>query len=188
MKKRCQWVTDDPLYIAYHDDEWGRPTYDDQQLFELLSLEGAQAGLNWLTILKRRENYRRAFDGFDPQIVSQYSDEKIESLINDEGIIRHRLKIQSVVTNAQAVLEIQREFGSFAAYIWEFVGGTPKKNPWKHQEEVPTLTEESIAMSKDLKKRGFKFVGPTICYAFMQATGMVNDHIMECFLFEQPNK
>lgn len=184
MATRCAWVTDDPIYIAYHDNEWGRPVHDDQKLFEMLSLEGAQAGLSWITILKRRENYLKAFDQFEPKKISEYGGTKIDQLMNDKGIIRNKLKIHSVITNAQAFLKIQQAFGSFDTYIWQFVGGKPKLNEWENEEDVPSLTKESEAMSKDLKKRGFKFVGPTICYAFMQATGMVNDHTKDCFLYK----
>lgn len=183
MKKRCSWVTDDPLYIDYHDNEWGVPVYDDRHLFEMLSLEGAQAGLSWLTILKRRENYRKAFDNFDPAIICAYEDDKISSLLANEGIIRNRLKVKSVVTNAKAFINIQKEFGSFSNYLWGFVNGKPMINSWQTQEEVPVSTKESEILSKDLKKRGFKFVGPVICYAFMGAVGMVNDHTKECFLY-----
>lgn len=181
-KKRCEWVTGDPIYINYHDNEWGRPTHDDRKLFEMLSLEGAQAGLSWITILKRRNNYRKAFDGFDPKIIYKYGGEKFEELIQNEGIIRNRLKIRSVITNAEAFLQVKEEFGSFDSYIWQFVDGDPIVNDWKTHAEVPAATKESEQMSKDLKRRGFKFVGPTICYAFMQATGMVNDHIRNCYL------
>jgi len=184
MTKRCAWVTDEPLYIEYHDKEWGRPVHDDQKFFEMLTLEGAQAGLSWITILKRRENYRQAFDGFDPRKISQYDNDKIEELKNDEGIIRNKLKINSVITNAQAFLKVQQEYGSFNNYIWQFVDGEPILNAWASEKEVPAYTAESETMSKDLKKRGFKFVGPTICYAFMQATGMVNDHTKDCFLYQ----
>src|SRR5699024_8903561 len=184
MVKRCDWVTDEPIYIDYHDHEWGRPVHDDRKLFEMLTLEGAQAGLSWITILKRRENYRNAFDNFEPQKISQYGSDKIEKLTNVEGIIRNKLKINSVVTNAQAFLKVQHEFGSFTNYIWQFVDGKPHLNERKNKEDVPSSTKESEAMSKDLKKRGFKFVGPTICYAFMQATGMVNDHTKDCFLYQ----
>ncbi|CDQ41032.1 DNA-3-methyladenine glycosylase I [Virgibacillus salexigens] len=183
MKQRCHWVTNDPIYIEYHDNEWGRAVYDDQKLFEMLSLEGAQAGLSWITVLKRRENYRKAFEQFDPAAVSGFSESKINELAANEGIIRHRGKIASVVTNAQAFLQIQQEFGSFSRYIWNFVDGKPIVNNWQSHEEVPAYTKESENMSKDLKRRGFRFVGPTICYAFMQATGMVNDHIQGCFLY-----
>src|SRR5699024_4222067 len=183
--KRCAWVTEDPLYIKYHDVEWGIPTHDDQKLFEMITLEGAQAGLSWITILKRRENYRTAFDNFDPKTISMYSEEKIQDLLRDEGIIRNKRKVRSVITNAQAFLGIQEEFGSVDHYIWRFVGGEPILNNWETHDEVPALTKESEQMSKDLKKRGFKFVGPTICYAFMQATGMVNDHTKDCFLYHK---
>ncbi|MBY7142218.1 DNA-3-methyladenine glycosylase I [Virgibacillus sp. NKC19-3] len=182
-KRRCKWVTADQLYIDYHDYEWGRPTHDDRKLFEMLCLEGAQAGLSWITILKRRENYRKAFDGFDPKVISTYGEDNIAELLQDEGIIRNKLKVRSVVTNAQAFLSVVEEFGSFDAYIWQFVEGEPIINEWQSHEKVPATTKESEQMSKDLKKRGFKFVGPTICYAFMQATGMVNDHTKECFLY-----
>ncbi|HLS09062.1 DNA-3-methyladenine glycosylase I [Lentibacillus sp.] len=183
MNKRCEWVTDDPIYIEYHDHEWGRPVHDDQKLFEMLSLEGAQAGLSWITILKRRENYRKAFDNFDPEKVAHFDSDRIHKLIQNKNIIRNRRKIESVITNAMAFLNIQREFGSFDHYIWQFVGGEPILNDWADHAVVPSSTEESEQMSKDLKKRGFKFVGPTICYAFMQATGMVNDHTRDCFLY-----
>ncbi|MFD1038272.1 DNA-3-methyladenine glycosylase I [Virgibacillus byunsanensis] len=183
MRSRCEWVTKDPLYIEYHDHEWGRPTHDDQDLFEMLSLEGAQAGLSWITILKRRENYRKAFDDFNPFKVSKYNERKINELLQDEGIIRNKLKVNSVVTNAQAFIRVQKEFGSFDAYIWSFVGGEIILNDWDSHADIPASTNESVQMSKDLKKRGFKFVGPTICYAFMQATGMVNDHVKDCFLY-----
>ncbi len=183
--KRCEWVTDEQIYINYHDHEWGRPTHNDQELFEMLSLEGAQAGLSWITILKRRENYQKAFDYFDPKIVSNYDVGKIEELLNNEGIIRNKLKVNSVVTNAKAFLQVQEEFGDFDSYIWNFVGGEPVLNSWDAHADVPASTKESEAMSKDLKKRGFKFVGPTICYAFMQATGMVNDHTKDCFLADK---
>ncbi|WP_249871405.1 DNA-3-methyladenine glycosylase I [Oceanobacillus saliphilus] len=184
-KERCKWVTSDEIYIKYHDDEWGRPIHDDEKFFEMLSLEGAQAGLSWLTILKRRENYRVAFDHFNPKIISEYKDEKIAELQLNEGIIRNKSKIKSVITNARAFLTIQDEFGSFDNYIWQFVGGSPINNNWKTDAHIPSTTIQSEQMSKDLKKRGFKFVGPTICYAFMQATGMVNDHTKECFLYHE---
>ncbi|SFE15651.1 DNA-3-methyladenine glycosylase I [Lentibacillus persicus] len=182
-RERCGWVTEDQIYIDYHDNEWGRPVHDDRELFELLSLEGAQAGLSWLTILKRRENYRHVFDNFDPEKVAHFDSDKIHKLIQDKRIIRNRRKIESVIINAMAVLRIQREFGSFDAYIWRFVGGEPIVNDWADHSEVPASTAESEQMSKDLKKHGFKFVGPTICYAFMQAAGMVNDHTQNCFLY-----
>lgn len=184
-KPRCEWVTTDPVYIEYHDQEWGRRNQDDQKLFEMLCLEGAQAGLSWITILKRRENYRAAFDNFDPKKVSQYGEEKVKELLHNKGIIRNELKIRSVITNAQAFLAIQQAHGTFAAYIWHFVGGKPIENDWEKHADVPGSTPESIQMSKDLKKQGFKFVGPTICYAFMQATGMVNDHTQQCFLYHR---
>ncbi|OGT27124.1 MAG: DNA-3-methyladenine glycosylase [Gammaproteobacteria bacterium RIFCSPLOWO2_02_FULL_42_14] len=180
-KTRCAWVTDDPIYIRYHDEEWGVPIYDDQSLFEFLILEGAQAGLNWLTILKRRENYRQRFDYFDAEKIARYDDHHVQKLLNDSGIIRNRLKIQSVITNAKAYLAIQEEYSKFSDYIWQFVDGIPIKNNWKNQQEVPVNTTQSDKMSHDLKKRGFKFVGSTICYAFMQAVGMVNDHLMDCY-------
>lgn len=182
---RCAWVNDDPLYIHYHDNEWGVPVYDDQKLFEYLNLEGAQAGLSWYTILKKRENYREAFDQFDPNKIISYDDKKIEELLHNEGIVRNKLKVNAVVTNARAYFKIVEEFGSFSTYIWSFIGGKPIKNHFTVMSEVPATTEISDKMSKDLKKRGFKFVGSTICYAFMQATGMVNDHIVSCFCYEK---
>ncbi len=182
MIKRCEWAGDDPLMMAYHDKEWGRPLHNDRQLFEFLILEGAQAGLSWMTILKKRENYRRALDGFDPLRIARYGEGKIETLLQNEGIIRNRLKINAAVANARAYLEVRKAFGSFDAYIWQFVNHTPVDNDWKRPADIPAQTEASAAMSKDLKKRGFKFVGPTICYAFMQATGMVNDHTVDCFV------
>jgi DNA-3-methyladenine glycosylase I len=185
MINRCEWSTSDPLYIHYHDEEWGVPIYDDQQIFEFLILEGAQAGLSWITILKKRENYRAAFDHFDPQRVAQYDTEKIEQLLLNPGIVRNRRKVESAVINARIFLEVQREFGSFADYIWRFVGGKPILNTWRRMEEIPAQTDESVAMSKDLIRRGFKFVGPTICYAHMQATGMVNDHVIDCFRYAE---
>ncbi len=165
----------------YHDKEWGVPVHDDNLLFEFLVLEGAQAGLSWTTILRKRQNYRIAFDNFEPKKVAAYKDDKIEELLVDSGIVRNKLKIHSAVTNANALLKIQREFGSFDSYIWRFTDGKQKQNMWKKMEEIPSSTSESEKMSKDLKKRGFKFVGPTICYAFMQAVGMVNDHLIDCF-------
>jgi DNA-3-methyladenine glycosylase I len=185
MTKRCPWSISDPLYIRYHDEEWGVPVHDDRLIFEFLILEGAQAGLSWLTILKRREQYREAFDQFDPQRVAQYNENKIEQLLSNSGIIRNRLKIESAVTNARAFLAVQSEFGSFDRYIWSFVGGKPIINAWESLADIPAQTNESLAMSKDLVRRGFKFVGPTICYAHMQATGMVNDHVVECFRYAQ---
>jgi len=181
---RCRWATN-PLSIRYHDEEWGAPLHDDRMLFEFLILEGAQAGLSWDTILKKRENYRAAFDNFDPEIVSRYKSAKVASLLKDEGIIRNRLKVASAVSNAKAFLAVQKEFGTFDRYIWQFTGGKPIRNAWKLTGGVPAKTAESDAMSKDLRKRGFNFVGSTICYAFMQATGMVNDHAVECFRWKQ---
>ncbi|MCB0749859.1 MAG: DNA-3-methyladenine glycosylase I [Ignavibacteriae bacterium] len=185
MKKRCAWCGTDPLYIKYHDEEWGVPAHEDRHLFEMINLEGAQAGLSWITILKKRENYKKLFDNFDAIKISKYSENKIEMLLQNPGIVRNKLKVNSVVTNAKAFLKIQKEFGTFDKYIWQFVGGKPIKNKFKTLSDLPTKTEISDAMSKDLKKRGFKFVGSTICYAFMQATGMVNDHTSECFRFKQ---
>ena len=182
---RCSWGESDPLYILYHDQEWGVPEHDDRKLFEMLILEGAQAGLSWITVLKKRAAYIEAFDNFEAKKVAQYGEEKISELLNNAGIIRNRLKIRSAITNAQIFLEIQKEFGSFDTYIWSFIAGKPKINQWNSLSEMPAETLESQAMSKDLKKRGFRFVGPTICYAFMQATGMVNDHITKCFRYEE---
>jgi DNA-3-methyladenine glycosylase I len=179
--KRCAWVNDDPLYIAYHDEEWGVPAHDDRTLFEFLILEGAQAGLSWITILKKREAYRAAFDGFDAKKIARYDARKREKLMADAGIVRNRLKIDAAILNAKLFLEAQKEFGSFDAYIWNFVGGKPIRNRWKTIKDAPAKTAQSDAMSKDLAKRGFKFVGSTICYAFMQAVGMVNDHTTDCF-------
>ena len=182
-KSICAWAQSHELNRHYHDTEWGTPVHDDRLLFEFLILEGAQAGLSWLTILKKRENYRRAFDGFDAEKIARYGDKKIASLLADEGIVRNRLKIASAVTNAKAFLAVQKEFGSFDRYIWQFVGGKPIVNLLK-MSELPAKTKESDAMSKDLLKRGFKFVGSTICYAHMQATGMVNDHTTDCWRWE----
>lgn len=187
-KQRCNWVTNDPIYIKYHDDEWGIPSYDDRYLFEMLSLEGAQAGLSWLTILKRRNNYRKAFADFDPVTVSQFDGDTVDELLQNKGIIRNKLKIHSVITNARSFLKIQDEFGSFRQYIWGFVDGEPILNEWETAEEVPTKTTISTQMSEELKRRGFKFLGPTICYAFMQAIGMVNDHTKNCFLYDRADK
>ncbi len=180
---RCPWAGEDPDYITYHDEEWGVPCHDEKRLFEFLMLEGAQAGLSWITILRKRANYGRAFDGFDPEIMARYDDAKMESLCQDPGIVRNRLKIKSAVQNAQAFLNVQEQFGSFDAYIWQFSEGKPIKNSWKTMDEVPPQTPLAQAMSKDLKKRGFNFVGPTICYAYMQSMGMVNDHLMDCFRY-----
>ena len=180
-KRRCAWARA-PLYVDYHDREWGVPVHDDRVLFEFLILEGAQAGLSWSTILNKRENYRKAFAGFDPKKVSRFSKKKLQQLMRDEGIVRNRLKIDSAVTNAQAFLAVQKEFGSFDRYIWQFVGGKPVQNSRKGGD-IPARTPQSDAMSKDLQKRGFRFVGSTICYAFMQATGMVNDHLVTCYRY-----
>lgn len=181
---RCAWASD-PLSIRYHDEEWGSPVHDDAILFEFLILEGAQAGLSWDTILKKRENYRAAFDNFDPSRIARYDRRKIQSLLKNAGIIRNRLKIASAVQNAKAFLEVQSEFGSFDAYIWQFTGGTPIVNSPRSAKQVPARTPESDAMSKDLKKRGFSFVGTTICYAFMQAMGLVNDHLISCLRYAE---
>ncbi len=181
---RCDWPTND-LAILYHDREWGVPRHDDRMLFEFLVLEGAQAGLSWDTILRKRDNYRAALDDFDAKRISGYKQRKIDSLMRDEGIVRNRLKILSVVKNAKACLEVQNEFGSFDRYLWQFVGGRPCVNSWKTLSQIPSRTAESDAMSKDLKKRGFTFVGSTICYAFMQAVGMVNDHLVTCFRYRE---
>jgi DNA-3-methyladenine glycosylase I len=185
MKQRCEWCGDDPLYVAYHDDEWGVPVHDDRHLFEMLILEGAQAGLSWSTILKKRENYRKAFDNFDAKKIAKYDKAKVAKLLADHGIVRNRLKIAATIQNARAFLEVQKEFDSFDRYIWHFVDGKPKQNKWKSLKEIPPKTAESDAMSKDLKKRGFSFVGSTICYAFMQAVGMVNDHVVTCFRYRE---
>ena len=183
MRKRCEWANGDPLYTDYHDKEWGTPLHDDRKLFELLILEGAQAGLSWLTVLKKRQNYRKAFDQFNARKIARYDQQKVRKLLSNEGIIRNRLKIKATIENAKAFLAIQKEFGSFDAYIWQFVGGKPKKNAWRRLKQIPAKTKESDAMSKDLKERGFRFAGSTICYAFMQATGMVNDHTVDCFRY-----
>jgi DNA-3-methyladenine glycosylase I len=185
MNHRCAWAGTDSLYNLYHDKEWGVPVHDDRKLFEMLNLEGAQAGLSWITILRKRENYRKAFDSFDPKKIVKYNAKKISSLMKNEGIVRNRLKIGSVVSNAKAFLEVQKEFGSFDSYIWQFVGGKPIVNKRKSIKDIPPKTIEAEAMSKDLKKRGFRFVGPTICYAFMQACGLVNDHEIRCFRYKQ---
>jgi len=178
---RCAWAGEDPLMIDYHDREWGVPVHDDQQLFEFLILEGAQAGLSWSTILKKRENYRRAFCDFVPTVVALFDDQDRARLLADAGIVRNRLKIRSAIENAKVLLQVQQEFGSFDAYIWQFAGGAPIQNDWETPAGIPAQTPESVQMSKALKKRGFRFVGPTICYAFMQAVGMVNDHVVGCF-------
>jgi DNA-3-methyladenine glycosylase I len=181
---RCAWAAT-PAMISYHDSEWGVPQHDDRVLFEFLLLEGAQAGLSCATILARREAYRRAFSRFNPASIARYGPAKLAALMADSAIIRNRLKIESTVRNAKAFLKVQKEFGSFDRYLWQFVGGSPKKNSWRSGRSVPAETAESIAMSKDLKRRGFNFVGPTVCYAFMQATGMVNDHLASCFRYAQ---
>jgi len=178
---RCGWTTNDPLYIAYHDQEWGVPVHNDRVLFEFLILEGAQAGLSWLTILKKRENYRKAFDYFDAEKIARYTDDHIHQLLTNAGIVRNKRKIVAAIENAKAFLRVQDQFGSFDQYIWRFVDGSPIQNQWRSMSEVPVRTKESDQMSKDLQKRGFKFVGSTICYAYMQATGMVNDHTVDCF-------
>ena len=188
IKTRCGWCTTDPLYIEYHDKEWGRPVHDDRLLFEFLILEGAQAGLSWLTVLKKRENYRLAFDHFDAVKVARYDAKKIKELLNNDGIIRNRLKIASAIANARAFLTVQEEFGTFDKYIWQFVGGKTIKNHCPHYKQLPTKTMQSDAMSQGLKKRGFNFVGSTICYAFMQAVGMVNDHTTDCFRYRMIKK
>jgi DNA-3-methyladenine glycosylase I len=181
---RCPWPSND-LAIRYHNEEWGKPSHDDATLFEFLILEGTQAGLSWDTILKKRENYRSAFDGFNAKKIAEYKNRKIQALTKDAGIIRNRLKIASTIQNAKAFLQVQKEFGSFDNYIWQFVGGRPIVNSWRSAKQVPASTPQSDAMSKDLKKRGFSFVGTTICYAFMQAVGMVNDHLITCFRYSQ---
>jgi DNA-3-methyladenine glycosylase I len=180
---RCSWATNE-LSIRYHDEEWGVPVHDDRTLFEFLILEGAQAGLSWNTILNKRENYRRAFDAFDPKRVASYDQRKVAKLLADAGIVRNKLKIAAAIQNAKAFLKVQDEFGSFDRYIWQFVGGKPKVNQWESLRQLPARTPESDAMSKDLLRRGFKFVGSTICYAFMQAVGMVNDHAIDCFRYK----
>ena len=184
-ENRCSWATKDPLYVAYHDREWGVPVHDDRRLFEFLVLEGAQAGLSWITILRKREAYRRAFDEFDPEKVARYGKRKVASLLADAGIVRNRAKIESAIKNAKAFLEVQAEFGSFDAYQWRFVDGRPIQNRRRARSDIPARTEESDAMSADLKKRGFSFVGSTILYAHMQAVGMVNDHLVACFRHSQ---
>jgi DNA-3-methyladenine glycosylase I len=182
--KRCEWSTSD-LSITYHDEEWGVPVHDDRTLFEFLILEGAQAGLSWETILKKRDNYRRVFDEFDARKIAKYGQKKVDALLADPGIVRNKLKVAATIQNAKSFLEVQNEFGGFDAYVWGFVDGAPKKNAWRALKEIPAETAESKAMSKDLLKRGFKFVGPTICYAYMQATGMVNDHTVDCFRYNE---
>ena len=179
---RCAWVPEgDPLYLAYHDEEWGVPSHDDRYLFEMLVLEGAQAGLSWSTILRKREGYRNAFAGFDAAKVARFGERDVKRLLGDAGIVRNRLKVESAIANARATLAVREELGSLDAFLWSFVGGEPLVNGWRSLGEIPAETTESKAMSKELKRRGFRFVGPTICYAFMQAAGLVNDHVVECF-------
>ncbi len=184
-KKRCDWSTKDPLYIQYHDEEWGVPLHDDQGLFEFLILETFQAGLSWITVLKKRENFREAFDNFDCEKVAVYGEEKVQELLQDAGIIRNKLKIRAAISNARAFMEVQSEFGSFDTYIWNFVDGEAIQNAFQAMNEIPATTKVAEDLSKDLKKRGFKFVGPTVVYAHMQATGMVNDHIVDCFRYKE---
>lgn len=184
-KSRCSWAGDLPIYIDYHDNEWGRPVHDDDKLFEMLILEGMQAGLSWLTVLKKREAFREAFDGFQPGKVALYDERKIQELLANEGIIRNRLKLNAAVTNAQAFLKIQEKYGSFHEFIWAYVNDTPIQNHWEKMDQVPATTPLSDRISKDLKKMGFRFVGSTIVYAFMQATGMVNDHMTDCFVYQE---
>jgi DNA-3-methyladenine glycosylase I len=184
-RQRCDWCSDDPLYIAYHDNEWGVPLHDENRLFEMLTLEGAQAGLSWLTVLKKRQNYRQAFDQFDAAEIAGYGPAKISDLLNNQGIIRNRLKIESAIRNARAVLQIRTEFGSLDSYLWRFVDGRPQQNHWQSLDQLPASSPLSEKLSKDLKQRGCNFVGPTIMYAFMQAIGMVNDHLVDCFRHSQ---
>jgi DNA-3-methyladenine glycosylase I len=188
MKTRCVWCGNDPLYVSYHDNEWGVPLHDDRLLFEFLILEGAQAGLSWITILKKRENYRKAFDNFDVERIANYNQHDSARLLNDPGIVRNRLKIESAIRNAKGVLTIRKEFGTLDAFLWRFANGSPIQNTRKRLADIPATTKESDQMSKDLKKRGFNFVGSTICYAFMQAVGMVNDHTTDCFRHKEITK
>ena len=184
--RRCAWVPEgDELYLAYHDEEWGVPSHDDRYLFEMLVLEGAQAGLSWSTILRKREGYREAFAGFDPEAVARFGERDVERLLGDSGIVRNRLKVESAIANARAALAVRDEFGSLDGFLWSFVGGEPRVNRWRSLGEIPAETEESRAMSRELKRRGFRFVGPTICYAFMQAAGLVNDHVVDCFRYRE---
>ena len=180
-KRRCTWAGSDPLYLAYHDEEWGVPQHDERLLFELLTLEGAQAGLSWITILRKRARYREVFDGFEAEKVARYTPRRFEALLRDPGIVRNRAKVEGTVENARAVLRLRDEHGSLDRYLWQFVGGEPRQNRWETLRQIPAETPESRAMSQELRRRGFTFVGPTICYAFMQATGMVNDHVVSCF-------
>jgi DNA-3-methyladenine glycosylase I len=184
IESRCGWCGDDPLYMRYHDEDWGVPVHDDQELLEKLILDGAQAGLSWITILRKRDNYREAFDGFDPEKMARYDERKIEELMKNAGIVRNRLKINAAISNAKAFLKLRDE-STFDQYLWQFVGGKTINNKIRSMDEIPAQSAESVAMSKDLQKRGFKFVGPTICYAFMQAVGMVNDHLVTCFRHQQ---
>jgi DNA-3-methyladenine glycosylase I len=183
--RRCSWASSDPLLMEYHDREWGVPVHDDRKLFEFLLLDGAQAGLSWLTVLRKRENYRKAFGGFDPNRIAEYDAGQVKRLLADPGIIRNRMKIESCIRNARGVLALRKEFGSFDRYVWSFVGGRPRKNRWRTLKQIPARTRESDAMSSDLRRRGFSFVGSTICYAFMQAAGLVNDHVVQCFRYNQ---
>lgn len=185
MKKRCAWCGDDPLYVKYHDEEWGVPVFDDRKLFEMLVLEGAQAGLSWITILRKRRNYRRAFDDFALEAVARYNEKDIDRLLCDRGIVRNRLKIQSTVGNARAVIGVQERYGTFSDFLWSFVDGKPVQNKRRSLSDVPASTKISDRMSKELKRQGFRFVGSTICYAFMQAVGMVNDHLTDCFRYQE---
>lgn len=185
---RCPWCGDDPVYVKYHDEEWGVPQHDDQKLFEKIVLEGAQAGLSWITILRRRENYRRAFGKFDIEKVAAFTARDVERLVNDAGIIRNRLKIESAISNARATLKVQERYGSLDAFLWQFVDGRPIQNAWDHWKQIPATTPESDAMSKALKREGFKFVGSTICYALMQSCGLVNDHAIDCFRYNEVKK
>ena len=189
MRQRCAWAgTDDPMYCEYHDTEWGVPLHDDRKLFEFLLLEGFQAGLSWRTILRKRENFRRAFDGFDPKKIARYDAKKVARLMDDPGIIRNGMKIDAAIANAKSFLDVQKEFGSFDSYMWSFVGGKPIQNKWTRPRDIPAVTPEAERMSKDLKGRGIKFVGPTICYANMQAIGMANDHTVDCFRYREVSR
>lgn len=188
MKKRCAWCGSDPVYVMYHDDEWGVPVHEDRLLFEFLTLEGAQAGLSWLTILKKRDNYRKAFHDFYYDRIASYTEADVTRLLANPGIVRNRLKIESVIRNARGIVQIRAEYGSLDSYLWRYVENIPKQNAWRSMEELPAKTEISDAMSRDLKKKGFKFVGSTICYAFMQAVGMVNDHTTDCFRYKEIKK
>jgi DNA-3-methyladenine glycosylase I len=185
---RCSWCGNDPIYIRYHDEEWGVPVHDDRRLFEMLILDGMQAGLSWITILKKRDEFRKAFDYFDPRRIAQYNKEKVRRLLNNPGIIRNRLKIRGAIKNARGFLDIQKEFGTFDKFIWSFVGEEPRQNRFKDPKQIPARTSESDQMSKELRKRGFTFAGSTICYAFMQAAGMVNDHLVDCFRYKEVSK